>query len=54
MTERDFDFESRIESRAQKHQDYKAKFWRFVKYLSTRQMECWGFFAAGFLVATIF
>ena len=50
MTERDFDFESRIGSR----QSYKAKFWRFVKYLSTRQMECWGFFAAGFLIAKIF
>ena len=50
MTDRDFDFESRIESR----QTYKAKFWRFMKYLSTRQMECWGFFAAGFLIATIF
>jgi len=22
--------------------------------LSTRKMECWGFFAAGFLIATIF
>lgn len=50
MTDEEFDFESRIGSR----QTFKAKFWRFIKYLSTRQLECWGFFAAGFLVATIF
>ena len=50
MTEQEFEFESRIRSR----QGYKAKFWRFIKYLSTRQLECWGFFAAGFLIATIF
>ncbi len=35
-------------------EDMKAKFFRFLRYLSTRQMECWGFFAAGFLIATIF
>jgi len=50
MTDEKFDFESRIGSR----QDFKAKFWRFIKYLSTRKLECWGFFAAGFLIATIF
>ena len=32
----------------------KANFYRFLRYLSTRQMECWGFFAAGFVLATIF
>jgi len=50
MSEQDFDFESRIRTR----QGFTAKFWRFVKYLSTRQMECWGFFAAGYIIATIF
>jgi len=32
----------------------KAKFLRFLRYLSTRQMECWGFFAAGFIISKIF
>ena len=51
MREHDeFDFESRIRDR----QDYQAKFWRFLRYLSTRKIECWGFFVAGFLIATIF
>ena len=54
MSEHEFDFESRINSRPEKLQVYKAKFWRFMKYLSTRKLECWGFFAAGFLIATIF
>ena len=35
-------------------EEWKAKFFRFLRYLSTRKMECWGFFAAGFLIATIF
>jgi len=35
-------------------EDWKAKGLRFLRYLSTRKMECWGFFVAGFLVATIF
>lgn len=34
--------------------DWSAKGRRFLRYLSTRKMECWGFFAAGFLIATIF
>ncbi len=34
--------------------DWQAKGARFLRYLSTRKMECWGFFAAGFLIATIF
>ncbi len=50
MSDNEFDFESRIQGR----QGFKAKFWRFIKYLSTRRLECWGFFAAGFLIATIF
>jgi hypothetical protein len=51
MREHDeFDFESRT---ADRH-SFTAKFWRFVKYLSTRQLECWGFFLAGYLIATIF
>ena len=37
-----------------KTESAKAKFLRFLRYLSTRKMECWGFFAAGFLIATIF
>ena len=46
----EYDFESRVENR----QSLKAKVLRFVRYLSTRQMECWGFFAAGYIIATIF
>jgi len=34
--------------------DWRAKGARFVRYLSTRKIECWGFFAAGFVIATIF
>ncbi len=26
---------------------------RFKRWISTRPMECWGFFAAGFLIARI-
>ena len=51
MSNRDtFDFESRIRDR----QSFTGKFWRFVKYLSTRKLECWGFFLAGYIIATIF
>ncbi len=50
MSEQDFDFENRIHDR----QSLQAKFWRFVKYLSTRKLECWGFFLAGYIIATIF
>jgi hypothetical protein len=46
----EFDFESRIEDR----QSASGKFWRFLRYLSTRKMECWGFFVAGYIIATIF
>jgi len=34
--------------------EWRAKGARFVRYLATRKIECWGFFAAGFLIATIF
>ena len=40
--------------RRQSQEDWALKGRRFLRYLSTRKMECWGFFAAGFLVATIF
>ncbi|MGB3456941.1 MAG: hypothetical protein WBG08_13130 [Litorimonas sp.] len=33
--------------------DWRAKGARFVQYLTTRDRECWGFFAAGFLIAAI-
>jgi hypothetical protein len=46
----EFDFESRIQDR----QSLQAKFWRFARYLSTRKIECWGFFLAGYIIATIF
>ena len=35
-------------------EEWKIKFFKFLRYLSTRHLECWGFFAAGFLIATIF
>ena len=35
-------------------ESWRSKGARFLRYLSTRKMECWGFFAAGFLIATIF
>ncbi|MGJ8563300.1 MAG: hypothetical protein ACSHXY_07080 [Alphaproteobacteria bacterium] len=46
-------FEDRA-SHVETTEAWKAKFFRFLRYLSTRKMECWGFFAAGFLIATIF
>ena len=33
---------------------WRLKGARFLRYLSTRKMECWGFFAAGYLIAVIF
>ena len=33
---------------------WRLKGVRFLRYLSTRKMECWGFFAAGYLIAVIF
>ena len=32
---------------------WRVKGARFVQYLTTRDRECWGFFAAGFLIAVI-
>ena len=46
-------FEERA-GRYETTQEWKAKGLKFLRYLSTRHVECWGFFAAGFLVATIF
>ena len=57
MPERDFDREYNSDfefDRDFDRQTLKAKFWRFMRYLSTRKLECWGFFAAGYLIATIF
>jgi hypothetical protein len=34
--------------------DWRAKGARFVRYLTTRPTECWGFFAAGVVAAVIF
>lgn len=33
---------------------WRIKGARFVQYLTTRDKECWGFFAAGFVLAIIF
>ncbi len=41
-------------ARFERSEEWKAKGLRFLRYLSTRRMECWGFFVAGFLIATIF
>ena len=35
-------------------EDWRSKGSRFVKYLTTRPAECWGFFAAGIVIAKIF
>jgi len=34
--------------------DWRSKGARFVKYLTTRSPECWGFFVAGIVIAKIF
>ena len=47
MSDYETEFDRRTESA-------KAKGLRFLRYLSTRKIECWGFFAAGFIIATIF
>jgi len=33
---------------------WRSKGARFVKYLTTRHPECWGFFVAGIVIAKIF
>ena len=50
----DFDrsFDDRMKT-AETSTEWKRKGLRFLRYLSTRQMECWGFFAAGVLVGKI-
>jgi hypothetical protein len=35
-------------------EDWRSKGSRFVKYLTSRPAECWGFFAVGIVVAKIF
>ena len=53
----DHDLDRTFDERAGRYEtteEWKSKFYRFLRYLSTRKMECWGFFAAGFLIATIF
>jgi len=35
-------------------ESWRVKSARFVRYVTTRHPEVWGFFAAGFLVAKIF
>ncbi len=47
------DFDTEFEQRTSAS-DWATKARRFVRYLATRKMECWGFFAAGYLIATIF
>lgn len=37
-----------------KSNDWRAKGSRFVRYLTTRHPECWGFFAVGLVTAKIF
>lgn len=43
------DFETRL-----KAGNWNAKFWRFVRYLSTRKIESWGFFIAGLMIGGLF
>ncbi len=34
-------------------QDWRVKGARFVRYLTTRSVECWGFLAVGVLIGKI-
>lgn len=43
-----------MENRNNATNDWRTKGAKFVRYLTTRDKECWGFFAAGFLIAVIF
>jgi len=45
---------SRYDDDYSREESWRSKGARFTRYLATRKMECWGFFAAGFLIATIF
>ncbi|NNE56900.1 MAG: hypothetical protein HKN36_02230 [Hellea sp.] len=49
--DRTFEDEYAAQSRGD---DWSTKGARFVRYLSTRKIECWGFFAAGFFISKIF
>ena len=57
MSRYDDDMRSHFDERAsriERGEEWKAKGLRFLRYLSTRQMEVWGFFAAGFILGKIF
>ena len=41
-------------TRIDRSEEWKTKGLKFLRYLSTRQMEVWGFFAAGFILSKIF
>ena len=41
-------------SRLERGEEWKTKGLKFLRYLSTREMEVWGFFAAGFILSKIF
>ena len=45
---------SRYEDYNSETDSWRLKGARFLRYLSTRKMECWGFFAAGFIISAIF
>ncbi len=47
------DFETEFETRSDRA-SLESKFWRFARYLSTRRIECWGFFIAGLMIGGIF
>ena len=45
---------NRFENEPDTEDSWRLKGARFLRYLSTRKMECWGFFAAGFIISAIF
>jgi len=45
---------SRYDDYRDETDSWRLKGARFLRYLSTRKMECWGFFAAGFIISAIF
>ncbi|MEE9347574.1 MAG: hypothetical protein V3U82_05225 [Robiginitomaculum sp.] len=45
----DEDFAARMDG-----ESFSRKFWRFMRYLSTRKIESWGFFIAGLMIGGIF
>lgn len=56
MSDKNNNWEREFDARVSRlrDEDWGDKFRTFLRYLSTRKMECWGFFAAGFIIATIF